>query len=64
MTEKAGIFSLKGKAGTVKAGAPDGSYRNLIDGETVFVRDGVLFCSGKPVIITWPSARQEQIGAV
>ena len=46
-----GVFSLKAKSAEVKADAPDGEYQNLIDGETVTVRDGKLSCEGKPVIL-------------
>ena len=46
-----GVFSLKAKSAEVKADAPDGEYQNLIDGETVTVRDGRLPCQGRPIIL-------------
>ena len=46
-----GVFSLKAKSAEVSADAPDGEYQNLIDGETVPVRDGRLPCQGRPIIL-------------
>ena len=46
-----GVFSLKAKSAEIKADAPDGEYQNLIDGETVTVRDGRLPCQGRPIIL-------------
>ncbi len=46
-----GVFSLKAKSAEVKVDARDGQYENLIDGETVTVRDGKLSCGGKPIIL-------------
>ena len=46
-----GVFSLKAKSAEIKADAPDGQYQNLIDGETVTVRDGRLPCQGRPIIL-------------
>ena len=46
-----GVFSLKSNRGEVTVGLPDGSYEDLIDGETVEVRNGKLRCEGKPIII-------------
>ena len=48
--KKIGVFSLRGKTAGVKVPAPDGDYENLIDGETVTVKDGVFRCEGNPVI--------------
>lgn len=46
-----GVFSLKAKSAEIKADAPDGEYQNLIDGETVTVRDGRLPCQGRPILL-------------
>ena len=46
-----GVFSLKARSAEVKVDARDGQYENLIDGETVTVRDGKLSCGGKPIIL-------------
>ncbi len=47
-----GVFSLRGESGSVKLGAPDGRYENLVDGESVLVKNGQVFCAGKPLIFT------------
>ena len=46
-----GAFFLRGDAQEIKVQIPDGSYVNLISGETVAVRKGVLSADGKPVIL-------------
>lgn len=46
-----GVFSLRAKAADVTVSAPDGSYRNMIDGTAVEVKDGRLHCGGTPVIL-------------
>ena len=46
----AGVFSLDSRSGPVRLDAPDGSYRDLIAGETVEVKGGTLFCPGRPLI--------------
>ena len=46
-----GVFSLKAKSAEVRAEVPDGAYQNLIDGETVTVRDGRLPCQGRPILL-------------
>ncbi len=46
-----GVFSLKSSRGGVTVGLADGSYENLIDGETVECRGGKICCEGKPVIL-------------
>ena len=46
-----GVFSLKAKSAEVSVDVPDGTYENLIDGETVTARDGKLPCEGKPIIL-------------
>ena len=48
--KKYGIFSLHGRANTVKIDAPDGIYRNAVDGTDVEVKNGEIRCEGKPVI--------------
>lgn len=45
-----GVFSLRGKTAEVPVDAADGSYENLIDGETVTVANGCLRC-GAPIIL-------------
>ncbi len=50
--QKLGIFSLKGKSADVRVPFPDGIYTNHLDGTTVTVKEGILHCSGQPVIIT------------
>ena len=49
--KKLGVFSLKGKAGTVRVSFPDGSYRNQLDGSTVAVEQGQINSAGKPIVI-------------
>ena len=48
------LFSLDSLAGEVslpeKLEIPEGDYADLIDGGTVSVRDGKLFCPGRPLI--------------
>ena len=46
-----GVFSLRAKAADVTVSAPDGSYRNMIDGTSVEVKNGRLHCGGTPVIL-------------
>ena len=48
--KKIGIFSLKSACAGVKVDAPDGRYENLIDGTTVMVEDGQLYCEGRPIL--------------
>ena len=50
--QKLGVFSLKGKSAAVSVRFPDGRYQNKISGETVQIRDGILHCAGRPVILT------------
>lgn len=45
-----GIFSLDGKRHEVAVLLPDGAYRNLIDTETVTVKDGFIKTKGEPII--------------
>lgn len=51
VTLKLGVFSLKGKSADLKAEVPDGEYTNQIDGGRVTVKDGVLHCEGRPIVI-------------
>ena len=46
-----GVFALKGKMGNVPVRLADGSYRNLITGETVVVVNGEIDTTNAPVII-------------
>lgn len=46
----AGVFSLDSRSGSVPVDAPDGRYRDLIAGGEIEVKDGTLFCPGKPLI--------------
>lgn len=48
---KLGVFSLKAESANVSVNIPDGEYKNLIDDETVTVKDGKIECCGKPIII-------------
>ena len=52
--KKVGIFSLHSKSACVQAGLPDGEYENLVGGAAVRVKDGMLRCKGKPVIVSLP----------
>lgn len=54
-TKKLGVFSLKGQAAAVKVPFSDGDYVNCIDGAAVCVKDGILRCDGRPLILTGPS---------
>ena len=47
-----GIFSLRGKSAAVRVEVPDGEYENLIDGSTLIVENGQVFCGGSPIIFT------------
>ena len=51
--KKIGVFSLKSRSAAVSVPAPDGTYENLIDGSSVEVRDGLLTCTGAPVIFAF-----------
>ena len=46
-----GVFALKGKMGNVPVRLADGSYKNLITGETVAVVNGEIDTTNAPVII-------------
>lgn len=48
---KLGIFSLKGKAADVNTGLCDGEYINHYDGSAVQVKNGILRCEGRPILI-------------
>jgi len=49
-----GIFSTQGASALVRVTAPDGCYRNLIDGGKVEVRGGQVSCKGMPIIFQAP----------
>ena len=51
-----GIFSTRGEAAVVRVVAPDGRYRNLIDGGEVEVRGGQVSCKGAPIVFKTPCA--------
>ncbi len=46
-----GIFSLKGAPGLIPINAPDGRYKNLIDGSFVEIMHGYISLSGEPLIL-------------
>ena len=52
-----GVFSLKAKAADVRvdvyrsSGPADGVYETLIDRSAVTVKNGILSCTGEPVIL-------------
>lgn len=46
-----GIFSFEDKKGKVKVQLADGSYQNLVNGESVEVKDGCISLDACPVII-------------
>ena len=52
---KLGVFSLRSESAAVEVPAPDGSYVNLIDGETVSVKNHKIFCAGRPIFFTLPA---------
>ena len=58
--KKIGVFSLKSRQAETAVPAPDGNYQNLIDGRDVPVRDGKLFCDGRPVIFTFTEIPHEK----
>lgn len=52
---KTGIFSFKGFEGDVHVSLPDGTYDDLISGNKLSVKDGLIHCGGEPVWISVPS---------
>lgn len=50
---KIGVFSLRSEKADVKLAVPDGEYENRISGRKVTVKNGILKCSGRPVIFTF-----------
>ena len=46
-----GVFSVRGGSALAAVEVPDGWYENLIDGEHVEVRGGLLSCHGAPVAL-------------
>lgn len=51
-TRKIGVFSLASQSGQVRVDAPDGVYTDLLmAGSTVTVRDGMVTCVGRPMMI-------------
>ncbi|MCR5826295.1 MAG: alpha-amylase [Oscillospiraceae bacterium] len=59
--DKFGVFSLDGRSADVTLDAPDGSYVNLIDGSAVVVRDGLLHCTGRPIIFRTAAQRRDGV---
>lgn len=58
-TKKLGIFSLKAKASQVRVPVADGTYTNLVDGQPVAVKNGLLCCGGNPIILAGiPSSKE------
>ena len=55
---KTGIFSLKGKPGDVYTGLVDGCYDDLISGDKIVVKEGMIHCTGEPVWITAPANKE------
>ena len=53
-SRKLGVFSLRSEQAEVPVNAPDGRYENLIDGGEILVKNGRIFCAGRPVIFTLP----------
>ncbi len=51
-SHKLGVFSLKGKTGTISVRFPDGTYENRLGGTPVTVEKGMLTCNGNPIVIT------------
>ena len=54
-TQAVGIFSLHGQSAPVRLEVPDGGYVNLMDGKAFLVKNGRVFCDGKPIIFTLPA---------
>ena len=54
LRKKLGVFSLRGESAEVGVPFPDGIYENRIDGRTVTVFGGKLYCPGEPVILDAP----------
>ena len=52
---KLGVFSLHSEQAEIEVSAPDGDYVNLIDGETVSVKNSKIVCAGRPIIFTLPA---------
>ena len=53
-SRKLGVFSLRSECAEGPVNAADGRYENLIDGGDVLVKNGRIFCAGKPVIFSLP----------
>jgi len=51
VTRKLGVFSLKGRTADVKVSFPDGTYINRMNGKSVVIAEGTLFCDGDPIIL-------------
>ena len=53
-SRKIGVFSLRSACAEVPVNAPDGRYVNLLDEAEILVKNGRIFCAGKPIIFTLP----------
>lgn len=51
VTQKLGIFSLKGKEAQVSVSFPDGIYTNHYDGEPIVISAGKILCVGRPILL-------------
>ena len=52
----AGLFSLRGEPALVTLSAPNGVYRNAIDGSSVEIYENQLATAGEPIILELPEA--------
>ncbi len=46
-----GLFSVRGNRGLVPVEVPDGWYENLVDGNQIEVKHGLLSCCGLPIVL-------------
>jgi len=52
-SRKIGIFPLKASPSEIKTDIPDGVYRDLISGKDVEIRNGIINCIGKALILCY-----------
>ena len=55
------IWAVPRNAAEVKVKVADGTYKNHSDGSAVVVKNGILVCSGNPIVITCDSDIPMQI---
>jgi len=48
----AGLFSLRGESALVRFPAPNGVYRNCIDGSPVEIYEEQLAIGGEPIVLS------------